>query len=252
MCMAHRSSSCTKHACSPLAGKSDCWLRTLWSLQHSPPSPEFSASCILLWHGVLRTSRISQGVPRRHKPLQQPQILDAPLLPRRKVEEVLRQGLPVGAPHLLVTEVLKGAVGAGLERADPRLRVVLEEGGEERRDVRADAPPQHSAQAARGDLRVGEVAVLGVHRQNLALRRRTKNLDDLYHLVDSVLPWEERAPPKHLRENATDRPQVNRGGVVGCAKDELGGAVVARADVRHKRGAALPEVRGGSKVAELK
>eukprot|EP00955_Chlamydomonas_euryale_P099115 365195-Chlamydomonas_euryale.AAC.22 len=66
---------------------------------------------------------------------------------------------------------------------------------------------------------------------DLLARRRAQHLDDLHQLVDAALSWKERLSQHQLRNHAPNRPYVDRGRVVSRAKDELGRAVVPRADV---------------------
>jgi len=73
---------------------------------------------------------------------------------------------------------------------------------------------------------------VGVHRLDLLARRRAEHLDDLDELVDPALTGEERLAEHELGHDAAGRPDVDRGRIVCCAKDELGRAIVARADVR--------------------
>lgn len=60
----------------------------------------------------------------------------------------------------------------------------------------------------------------------------TWHLDDLHQLVHAAVPGEDGLAQEQLGQHAARRPDVDVGRVVGGAEDELGGAVVPRADVR--------------------
>ena len=82
------------------------------------------------------------------------------------------------------------------------------------------------------DLREFVLGVVLIHLLDLVEGRRPEHLDDLDELVDARLAGEERHPQQQLGEHAADRPHVDAARVVGGAENELGRAVVPRADVR--------------------
>lgn len=59
-----------------------------------------------------------------------------------------------------------------------------------------------------------------------------QHLDDLHQLVHAAIPGEDGLAQEQLRQHTARRPDVDVRRVVGGAEDELGGAVVPRADVR--------------------
>mmetsp|Transcript_104835 Transcript_104835/g.254445 ORF Transcript_104835/g.254445 Transcript_104835/m.254445 type:complete len:282 (-) Transcript_104835:109-954(-) len=95
-----------------------------------------------------------------------------------------------------------------------------------------------------------ELRVVWVHGHQLFASRRAQNLDDLDQLVHAALAWEDRLSEDELGRHAGGGPDVDDRGVVRRPEDELRGAVVPRADVRH---VGLPphQPLGGAKVAEL-
>ena len=76
------------------------------------------------------------------------------------------------------------------------------------------------------------------------------HLDDFDKLVHAGLAREERHPEEQLGEHAAHRPDVDAARVVGGTKYQLGGPVVARANVGHVR-LTLHQNFGAAKVAEL-
>lgn len=62
-----------------------------------------------------------------------------------------------------------------------------------------------------------------------------ENFDDLYELVDTGLTWEDRLAQHEFSDDAADRPDIDTGGVIRIAKDELRRAIVAGADVTYVR-----------------
>ena len=85
------------------------------------------------------------------------------------------------------------------------------------------------------DLGELELCVGAVHGPNVLAARRAEDLDDLHQLVHAALAWEEGRAQQQLRAHAARGPNVNRTGVVCGTKDQLRGAVVARANVGHIR-----------------
>ena len=67
--------------------------------------------------------------------------------------------------------------------------------------------------------------------REILLARRAEDINDQPELMQIVAPGEERLPPEHFREDATDRPHVDRGGVALVLDEELRCAVPARHDV---------------------
>lgn len=92
--------------------------------------------------------------------------------------------------------------------------------------------------------------VVWVHRLDLLARWRAEDLDDLNELVDPGLARKERLTKHELGHDTAGGPDVDGRRIVGRAENELGGPVIARADVRHVR---LPgnEDLGRAKVDEL-
>ena len=82
------------------------------------------------------------------------------------------------------------------------------------------------------------------------LRARAAHLDDFDELVHAGLAREERHAEEQLGEHAAHRPDVDAARVVCGAKYQLGGPIVAGANVRHVR-LALDQNLGAAKVAEL-
>ena len=123
------------------------------------------------------------------------------------------------------------------------------------------------------DLRELVLHVVGIHGTDLLARGRAQDLDNLHELIDARLPGKEGLPEHELGHDASGRPHVcegrglpvsesrqrkdkerpaltDLGGVVRGAKDQLRGAIVARADVRHV-GLVRDQDLGASKVAQL-
>mmetsp|Transcript_13085 Transcript_13085/g.41375 ORF Transcript_13085/g.41375 Transcript_13085/m.41375 type:complete len:353 (-) Transcript_13085:435-1493(-) len=128
----------------------------------------------------------------------------------------------------------------------------------------------HDPQRRRVDL--GEVplqghARLGLHRLQEAPSlliahlgddcggRRPDEVSDELELVDHVAAWEEGLPLEELREDASDGPDVNGGGVLGKERTaELRGAVPARGHVigpEHRLRHVIEGRAGEAKVADL-
>ena len=109
---------------------------------------------------------------------------------------------------------------------------------------------EHLAEWVRLDL--GELVfhVVGVHGADLVTSGRAKDLDDFHELVDARLAGEEGLPKHKLRHDAASRPNVNFGGVICSAKDQLRCTVVPRADVRHVW-LVLNQNLGASKIAQF-
>ena len=88
------------------------------------------------------------------------------------------------------------------------------------------------------------------HGFSLFLCGSTKDLDNFDKLLLVVLALEEGFTKEHLSKDATDRPGVDGGGVVGAAEDEFGGAVVTRTDVGDV-GFGGVELLGGTEITDL-
>ena len=80
--------------------------------------------------------------------------------------------------------------------------------------------------------------------------RARAHLDDFDELVHAGLAREEGHPEEQLGEHAPHRPDVDAARVVRGAKYQLGGPIVAGANVGHVR-LALDQDLGAAKVAEL-
>ena len=69
-------------------------------------------------------------------------------------------------------------------------------------------------------------------------------------MVDAAFSWEDGLAEHQLSNDAAHRPDINVGAIVGVSEDELGGAVVARADVGDVR-LALNQLLCAAEVAQL-
>jgi hypothetical protein len=128
--------------------------------------------------------------------------------------------------------------------------------------------PTDLVERVRLDLRELVFHVVRVHGANLIPCGRTKNLDNLDKLIDTGLAREQWLSEHELCHYATGRPHIwfiqlvgfnfrrlntphtNLGGVVRCAEDQLGCAVVSGADVRHI-GLVLYEDLCAAEIAKL-
>ena len=186
--------------------------------------------------------------------------------------EQRRELLPVRHLRPLLPQLVEEGVTHGLNRAQPRLGRVLEQLRNEVDRLGSRAWPEdlregqyyewlcsvvrlavlyaHLREGVRLNLRELVLHVVRVHGLDLLPGGRAQDLDDLDELVDAALAREERLAEHKLRHDTARGPDVDVGGVVGGAEDELGGAVVARADVGHV-GLAGDQDLGGAEVAEL-
>ena len=76
-------------------------------------------------------------------------------------------------------------------------------------------------------------------------------LEDLRELVLRVRAGEQRAPRRHLHEDAPDGPDVDRRGVLACAEQDLGRTVPQRHHVVRVRAHGDPERTREPKVGDL-
>mmetsp|Transcript_110587 Transcript_110587/g.276985 ORF Transcript_110587/g.276985 Transcript_110587/m.276985 type:complete len:239 (-) Transcript_110587:721-1437(-) len=192
---------------------------------------------------VRRAAGAPGDVPRRDQPVSQALRASAELA-ASEVEKIRGQRLAVRTSGALVTQVVKAVVSTRLQRANARLGIVLKESSEEGDQFRTDVLSKDGAPTGCFDGGEREVEVLRIHRQDLPPRRGAKDLDDLYKLVHSVLTREEGSASEHLREDAPERPEVDRSGVIRRPKDKLGRSVVAGADVGNQGRPALAEAGG--------
>mmetsp|Transcript_12686 Transcript_12686/g.54479 ORF Transcript_12686/g.54479 Transcript_12686/m.54479 type:complete len:328 (-) Transcript_12686:173-1156(-) len=100
------------------------------------------------------------------------------------------------------------------------------------------------------DLRKLKLGVVGVHAVNLLARGRPENFYNLNQLVHAGFAREQGLAQEQLSHDAPQGPYVDGGGVLRGAEDELGGAVVSRADVGDV-GLRPDENLRAAKVAEL-
>ena len=99
-------------------------------------------------------------------------------------------------------------------------------------------------------LRKLELLIVGIHLAYLVARGRAEHLDDLDELVDARVARKDGLTEQELGEDAAGRPYVDVARVVGGAEDELGRAIVARANVGDVE-LALDELLGAAEVAQL-
>lgn len=102
----------------------------------------------------------------------------------------------------------------------------------------------------RFDLWKLELRIIRIHLADLFARGRPEHLDDLDQLVHARIARKDRLAEQQLREDAARAPHVDLGGVIDGAEDQLRGAIVPAADVRHVR-FALHQVFGAAEVAQL-
>ena len=101
------------------------------------------------------------------------------------------------------------------------------------------------------DRRQLEFRVVRIHCGHVLLRGRAHHFNDLHELVNTAVTGEHRLADEHLANDAAGTPNVDGGGVVGAAKDELRRPIIPAADVCNVR-LALHEHFGGAEIAELK
>jgi len=77
------------------------------------------------------------------------------------------------------------------------------------------------------DLRKFVLVIVGIHGQNLLLRRRSQDFDYFHELIDATLARENRLTEHELCDDTTDGPNINISVIVRIAKDQLRSAVVA-------------------------
>ena len=168
------------------------------------------------------------------------------LLVIAKVEEVAGEGAAVREAGLRLVEVIEEGVGERGEGLDAVLGDVREELRAEVVGLDGDVGAKNLAPLLGAD--IGEAGVAGaVELLQLLAGGRAEDLDDLDELPHRVLAAEDRVANHHLREDAAYGPDIDGGAIVGVAEDELGGAVVAGADVGHVR--LVGEHLGAAKVA---
>jgi hypothetical protein len=100
------------------------------------------------------------------------------------------------------------------------------------------------------DLRKFELNVVGIHGSYLFFGGRSKHLDDFHQLVDPRVSREKGLAEQEFRTHTSLGPNVNGRRVIRGTKNQLGGPVVARADVGNV-GFSLDERLGGTKVTEF-
>mmetsp|Transcript_15888 Transcript_15888/g.18402 ORF Transcript_15888/g.18402 Transcript_15888/m.18402 type:complete len:329 (-) Transcript_15888:80-1066(-) len=166
-----------------------------------------------------------------------------------EVEQV-RQRVAVGQLALLLPQLVEERVQQALHRLQALGRVVDQNLRNEVDGVGGRSRPEDLLPRVRLDLRELELGVVRVHGHDLLFGRGSQHLDDLDELVDAGLAWEQRLAQQQLGDHAADAPHVDDRVVVGAAEDQLGRAVVARADVRHV-GLALDQLLGRAEVAQL-
>ena len=110
--------------------------------------------------------------------------------------------------------------------------------------------PEHLLPWQRLDLREPVLGVLGIHSENLLSAGRAQDFDDFNELVNAALTREDRLAQHQLSDDTADGPDIDVGAIVRVAEDELGGAVVARANIRYI-GLALNELLGRAEVTQL-
>ncbi|KAI3487957.1 hypothetical protein L1887_48040 [Cichorium endivia] len=156
----------------------------------------------------------------------------------------------VGHADLARAKLVEEGVAERLDGGETRAGRVLEQSGDEVDGVGRRARTEDLGEGMRSDLGELVLHVVGVHGLDLLARGRAEHLDDLDELIDAALAGEERLPLHELGHDAACGPDVDVGGVIGGAKDELGSSVVPGADVADV-GLAGDEDLGGAKVAEL-
>lgn len=161
-----------------------------------------------------------------------------------------REFLAIGEARSAIPQLVEEGVRAALEGLDAAVGGIRKRRADVVHGLLGGLGPEYLAPLAGFDLGELELGVVGVHGANLLPGRGAEDLDDLDELVDAGIAGEQRLAEKELGADAALGPNVNGGGVVGAAKDELGGTVVPRADVRHV-GLALDEGLGTAKVAQL-
>ena len=70
---------------------------------------------------------------------------------------------------------------------------------------------------------------------NLFLGGSSKDLDNLYKLINSTLSWENRLPKHKLSDNTANAPDINGGSVIWITEDELWCSIVSWTNVRNIR-----------------
>ena len=161
-----------------------------------------------------------------------------------------REFLAVREARSAIPQLVEEGVRAALEGLDAAVGGIRQRRADVVHGLLGGLGPEHLPPLAGHDLRELELGVVGVHGADLLPGRGAEDFDDLDELVDAGIAGEERLAEKELGSDAALGPNVNGRGVVGAAKDELGGTVVPRADVRHI-GLALDEGLGTAKVAQL-
>ena len=161
-----------------------------------------------------------------------------------------REVLSVGEARPAIAQLVEEGVGTPLEGLDAAVGGVRQRRADVVHCLFGRLGSEHFPPLAGLDLGELELGVVGVHGADLLPSGGAEDLDDLDELIDAGIAGEERLAEKELGPDTSLGPNVNGGRVVGAAKDELGGAIVARADVGHIR-LPLDEGLGATKVAQL-
>mmetsp|Transcript_9353 Transcript_9353/g.23285 ORF Transcript_9353/g.23285 Transcript_9353/m.23285 type:complete len:346 (+) Transcript_9353:247-1284(+) len=168
---------------------------------------------------------------------------------RLKVEQ-RRRGAVARQLQALVAQLVEEGHRASLEGLDARVGRIAQEARDQLDGVRRRAGAEDLVPRVRLDLRELVLGIVLVHRLDLLQGGCAEHLDDFDELVHAGLAREERHAEEQLGEHAAHRPDVDAARVVCGAKYQLGGPIVAGANVRHVR-LALDQNLGTAKVAEL-
>ncbi len=150
-------------------------------------------------------------------------------------------------PLSWVAQFVEKGVSAGLERAQTLERSVPQELGHQVNRLRRGAVTEHLCPRMGLDLGKFEVRVVGVHGVYFFTSRSANDLDNFNELVNVGLTRKDRSAKQHFSKHATKRPHINRWGIIGRSKYQLGGSIIAAADVGYVR-LAFDKLLGAAKT----
>lgn len=110
--------------------------------------------------------------------------------------------------------------------------------------------PENLIKRMRLDLRKFVLHVVWIHGADLVARRSSKDFDDLDELVDTRFAWKKWLAQHELCHHAACRPDIDLGGVVCGAEDQLRSAIVSGTNVGNIR-FILNQNFCASKIAQL-
>lgn len=150
----------------------------------------------------------------------------------RQLAELARAVSRVGQLGARVSKLVEEGVNHGVDGRIALCGGILEQAGNEVNCVGVGLA-ENLVEGMGLDLRKLVLHIVGVHGSNLFTSWCSQHFNDLHQLIDSRLAREERLAKHQFSHDATGRPNIDLGGIICCTKNQLGGTVVSRADVRH-------------------